>query len=553
MAAVEKRGWLFGPLPDLLLGCGMLYLLFAPVLWVVGPALYSSQPLWLLPCVLMIFSGSHYGGTLLRVYEDQRERRAYKFFTVYATLLVVGALVAALYYPFAGSLLITLYLTWSPWHYTGQNYGISVMFLRRRDVPVSAAAKRWLYASFVLSYALVVLGTHFDGGVLANDALGYTSISSRGYRFLPLRLPELAGRVLFPIVLIAYATSILTSCALLLRSGSLRAVAPSLALIATQAVWFSIPHAILFIDLSSTIRAFDLRDSNTYTQFYFAWIALGHAIQYLWITSYYARAERRWRGYGRYFLKVFVVGNAAWAAPVFLFGPQLLGRPDYDNGLALSVAAAVNLHHFILDGAIWKLRNSRIAGILIRSQPTEPQDEPLPAGPSWRRRMTWAAVTVFGASMVVGFIEIHHRFPKALARQQFESAEAILYRAALYGRDTGMLEGRLANGLVRAKDPVGAEPHYWLSLQLAPQVDGYLQLGRLYERHENDPAAIATWQHGIREFPNNVILLRQVGEKLLETGSPDRALLYLERAAAIRPDDPEIEAALERAQRSNES
>ena len=59
-----------------------------------------------------------------------------------------------------GSLLFTLYITWSPWHYAGQNFGISVMLLRRRGVDVTPTLKRWLYTSFISSYALVALVMH---------------------------------------------------------------------------------------------------------------------------------------------------------------------------------------------------------------------------------------------------------------------------------------------------------------------------------------------------------------------------------------------------------
>ena len=54
--------------------------------------------------------------------------------------------------------------------------------------------------------------------------------------------------------------------------------------------------------------------------------------------------------------------------PALVFAPQVLGGLPYDLGLGLMVASAVNLHHFVLDGAIWKLRNTRVAGVLLRRQ-----------------------------------------------------------------------------------------------------------------------------------------------------------------------------------------
>jgi hypothetical protein len=41
-----------------------------------------------------------------------------------------------------------------------------------------------------------------------------------------------------------------------------------------------------------------------------------------------------------------------------------LSPVPFDTGLLLLVNAAVNLHHFVLDGAIWKLRDGTVARIL---------------------------------------------------------------------------------------------------------------------------------------------------------------------------------------------
>jgi hypothetical protein len=56
-----------------------------------------------------------------------------------------------------------LYLTWSPWHFAGQNYGIALMFLGRSGVEVDSRTKRLLYGSFVLSFVLAFLALHVEG------------------------------------------------------------------------------------------------------------------------------------------------------------------------------------------------------------------------------------------------------------------------------------------------------------------------------------------------------------------------------------------------------
>ena len=95
------------------------------------------------------------------------------------------------------------------------------------------------------------------------------------------------------------------------------------------------------------------------------------------------------------------VGAALWILPALLFAPGALGDLPYDAGLLVMIAAAVNVHHFILDGAIWKLRDGRIARILIRDPAQRGEPEVTPAATpaargGWLR--TPAAVLIWSAA-----------------------------------------------------------------------------------------------------------------------------------------------------------
>src|SRR5690606_34681997 len=125
-AAPARSPWLFGPAPDLLLGCGVAYAGVFALLALRGPELRALVPMGLVPLVYLVTSAPHYGATLLRVYERREDGRGYALFAVWATLALAGLFVAGLHSVALGSLILTLYLTWSPWHYSGQNYGIAV-------------------------------------------------------------------------------------------------------------------------------------------------------------------------------------------------------------------------------------------------------------------------------------------------------------------------------------------------------------------------------------------------------------------------------------------
>ena len=169
--APARSPWLFGPLPDLVLGCGLGYAAIFAVFALAGPGLIANQPMVLAPLIALVLSGPHYGGTLLRVYEQRSDRRQYALFTVWATLAVVLLFAVSVHNLAFGAWLFTVYLTWSPWHYTGQNYGLCVMLLRRHGVDVSDRAKRLLYASFLSSFAITFLVLHGS-----TEASGYLRI-----------------------------------------------------------------------------------------------------------------------------------------------------------------------------------------------------------------------------------------------------------------------------------------------------------------------------------------------------------------------------------------
>ena len=88
MSTRNQNVWLFGSFPDLLLGAGLLYLFIVSGLLIWGSGARDAIPASWIAYLLLIVSGSHYGGTLLRVYEHRAERRIYRIFTVHGTIVM---------------------------------------------------------------------------------------------------------------------------------------------------------------------------------------------------------------------------------------------------------------------------------------------------------------------------------------------------------------------------------------------------------------------------------------------------------------------------------
>jgi hypothetical protein len=466
-ANATGKGWLYGPLPDLLLGCGLLYIGFGAAITLYGGDFVAGLQTVVPALILLLVSLPHYGATLVRVYEQREDRRRYVVFSLYATALLALCFGMGLYsVPFA-SALATVYLTWSPWHYTGQNYGISVMLLRRRGAAPSPLEKRLLYASFILSYALVATLMHGQStGVIDPD------YSVSAVRFIPLGIPDAWLALGAPIVAIAQLVAMLAWGALMVQRVGARAITPAALLLLTQTLWFSLPFLLRQWGLAFGI---EMLDWNT-RQSFFVVIAGAHAAQYLWVTSFYAKARGSWRGQIRQLLKVSAAGCAIWTLPVVAVAPFGFG---YEAGVALLVASIINIHHFILDGAVWKLRNSRVASILIRD---EQDEEPGGVSRDGLRGVVWsvAFLALILASWLV--VEIHVVLPAALETRDHEASAASLDRLAVLGRDRVAERDLLGRQLAVDGDVDGAIEQFERGAALVPRPLAFERLLTMYAR-----------------------------------------------------------------------
>ena len=555
--ATNRPAWVFGPIPDLLLGCGLGYLLVALA---VSFSSIDRTTLLVWGGLLTAFTGMpHYGATLLRVYEHREDRQRYALFAVWASLLVWGLFVWGVYDALVGSLLLTVYLTWSPWHYTGQNYGLAVMFLRRGGVDLDVGTKRLLYASFMLSYALAFLTLHSEPkAAYGPDLVGFT------YTFLPLQVPLVLYANLFLGVVLLYVGTLALAAWRLRGAG--RALGPATMLVFTQAVWFSIPSITLWLT-GRTLPAMDVA-------FLFLWVAIGHAVQYLWITTYYAAGSAGGAARTRYLAKTLLAGAIIWTVPALVFAPTLLGESSYLLGLFMLVASAVNIQHFVLDGAIWKLRDGPVARVLLAkvqataASATDTGGSRLArpaflaiggvctliavAGPSLHA-LAWTPAVAAGDHARAERVERWLRWMgreepaywnrrAALQVQQgdLDEAEALYQRSLdLYPSPDawiGLADVRIARG-----DEEGAHLALERSLAVAPNATAWSGIGMLESRRSRHDAAAAAFQAAIELEPYNAPLLQRYGRYWLGRGDREKALPALEQALRIDPRLPWIE------------
>ena len=481
----------------------MLYLpVFAFSLW-AGPDVVVGG-VSLMPLLVLLIGNSHLGATLLRVYERPEDRRAYWLFSFWATIPILAAAITGLWIPIVGSLLLTLYLTTVPWHFTGQNYGVALVFLRRRGIEVTPGLKRALWGSFFLSYLLWVVSLHAARPGMAE----YAPVQSTGsvYGFLPIGVPLAWLPALGAVLGAAYLGCVVVAIVRMRRAAPLRELAPALLLMLTQFLWFAAPalaKALFRPDQLGPLAQIWAQGSAAST---FLWVSLMHSLQYLWITDYYVRKERPGATSSGFLVKSLLAGMAILGFPLLFLSIDGVRAPSWDAGLYVMLGGAINVHHVLMDSVIWKLRHTRIADILIRGAPAEGAAaapvEPRRRG--WIAPVVWASGAVGVALYLAGTFETQLRLQPALQRDDRVTLESSLERLRWMGREDATARARLGYLLWREGDLDAALQQYERSAKKRPQAWVFVSMGRIHEASGDAAAALSAYERAIELDPSSV-------------------------------------------------
>jgi hypothetical protein len=496
-------GWLYGPAIDLLIGAGGIYLVMVPLLIGLDQrGLMTSWPIVAVTLLSLFISGPHYGATILRVYDRREDRRQYALFAIWATAALVALFVAGLHSVLLGSFLVTLYVTWNPWHFSGQNYGISLMFLRRRGVEVDRLTRRLLYASFVCSFLLAILVLH---SIAPNAEVAPQSMSSDSiFRFQSLGIPRAVIQPIIWVTAAAYLVALGGAGLLLLRRARPRDLLPVACIALMQSLWFALPAAL------PTIAQVRLGGPA----FTAIWLSAAHSAQYLWVTSFYAsQQDRAAAGSGgggpalrNWWARTLLAGSTVTILPGILFAPALLGTVAWDNGLWILLVSVVNLHHFVLDGAVWKLRDGRVARLLLRDvrAGSEAATEPSP-------RIRWGRTVLVGTgivSLAVALFDLWQR--DVVINRAGDDNDAIvvaLERLRWIGREPALIHTRIGNRWAqqgRLEDAIG---QYRRSLEIHESPEAWRGLGAAHARRGQWQEASVAYRSALALHPKTEMAL----------------------------------------------
>jgi tetratricopeptide (TPR) repeat protein len=502
--------WIHRPWLDLLVGCGGWS---APLLLISYLLVDDQARQWsaVFYALALVCNYPHYMATIHRAYGRADDRSRYKLFTHYITAALVAVGIAAHFRLGLLAWLFTAYVTWSPWHYTGQNFGLSMMFLRRAGVDVTPRDRQWLHAAFVASYVMLLAA--FNEGV-SQDPLTL----SAGLPVAVTRTIQIAAGLVF------LGAGVMTFRSLAARGVSRMSLLPAITLYVTQALWFVIPIVLTWISTAATPR----------TRYSTGILAVMHSAQYLWITHHFARKDaagtagaagaagagraRGWNGWA--YWTTLVAGGVA----LFIPGPWLAsyaGRFDFTSSM-LIVTAVVNIHHFILDGVVWKLRDPRVSKVLTSSQST--QEHAGAAANVAGGRRTGARMKVFvRAAAVILLIALagvdQWRYVLALGGAQGADRGALERASALNPFDSSV-QLRLASAARLSGDRTAVER----DLRRAVAVDSHspapyhalerflIESGRWQDAYAHSQLLLERWPREVDSLVNAGVLAQKLND-----------------------------------------
>lgn len=285
----------------------------------------------------------HFSATSYRLYRSQSNIDQYPVTAYLVPFLVLAGAGLSLQSPTGiAPYFVKFFQIWSPYHFSGQTFGIAMLYARRGGfslTPTERTCLKWfIFSTYLSMIAAVETGVQqyqFFGVVY--PALGLPPVIAVAGRWIVLGL----GAALVGLLVVAR----------LARGGRV----PWMALVpaATQFVWFGLGQRLP--SFAEFIPAF-------------------HSVQYLLVAWGVQLKERLDEQHASGSARFVTEESLTWFAANVLGGFALFwGLPHltaWAGGHDINVTTAVffsaiQIHHFFVDGVIWKLKNPQVLSPLM--------------------------------------------------------------------------------------------------------------------------------------------------------------------------------------------
>ena len=289
-----------------------------------------------------VINWPHFSMSTYRLYQNKANIQQYPITAYVIPFVVIGGVLLSFAYPMmVAPYFVKLFMLWSPYHFSGQTIGITLIYAMRSGIRFGKLERRIL--------AFFVFGTYFVSTIRAE-------VSREGYQFYGVKYPGLGVpqwmatgcEYAMWIALVVFSLMVVYWCYKNKRVIPLVVVLPA----ATQYLWFV---------------------QGVYMPSFQEFVPMFHSLQYVLVAwglqlklkmdsknippsrKYVVSETTRW-----------LVINIAGGALLFYFLPKL-GTPfGYTSLFSIAVIfAAIQIHHFFVDGVIWKLKNQTVSHPLM--------------------------------------------------------------------------------------------------------------------------------------------------------------------------------------------
>lgn len=310
--------------------------------------------------LMWIVNWPHFSATSYRLYGSRENMRQYPVTAFVTPLFALMGVAASLADPDGvAPAFVKLFLIWSPYHFSGQTLGVTLLYARRAGFEIRPWERRILTGC--------IYGTFL--GMTARGELGSQTLTYFGVKYPTFGIPTWMAQGLLYGAYGFAAAFVLVALGWLWRS---RGRMPLVLVVvpAAQFVWFM---------------------PGVGTASGYEFVPFFHSLQYLFLAWALNLRETLDQGGGKPSSAFVLAETGRWGAVNFLGGMTLfwifprLGM--WASGLDLHLAegiviSGVQIHHFFVDGVIWRLRNPRVASPLmmrfedLASDPQAPEPSP---------------------------------------------------------------------------------------------------------------------------------------------------------------------------------
>ncbi len=304
--------------------------------------------------LLWVVNHPHFMATNYRLYHSKENIMQYPITALVVPWIILAFAIGALFSKdFIAPLFIKVLMIWSPYHFSGQTLGITLIYARRAGFYVGKW-ERFTLSNFIYGTFLV----NTARGETAANAAELPTLAIYEVEQLRLGLPAWVWQSLYAWMVI----NGLVFLVLVARwSITNRRLLPPIVLLPSiaQFVWF-------------------ILGPKVGTFYYF--VPMFHSLQYLLIAWSMQLKEKMDQKQIRPSLNYVATESARWgvitlvAGGVFFFGvpfvvdaligQQLNVKNSYGYVYGI-ITAAIQIHHFFVDGVIWKLKRKTVSSPLM--------------------------------------------------------------------------------------------------------------------------------------------------------------------------------------------